>query len=185
MESGEITAEAQHVDFCVALMEAIDRATVQLDAENIKIERRDDGDDIAALADPVRMAQVLDHVLAVAIKSCAQGGRIIVRTAYDAHGWAEISVLDNGAGLTKSEIYDALNAFDNVNRGLNRSFSGVGVGYAIAKTFVEIQGGRFTVRSKKGEGTLVRICMPNDRLSDQPENTTTDENTVEKKHDAA
>ncbi|HNS87154.1 MAG TPA: hypothetical protein PKH09_09645, partial [Parvularculaceae bacterium] len=54
----------------------------------------------------------------------------------------------------------ALTAFSEAHRGLDRSFAGPGIGLAIAKTFIEMQGGRFTVKSKIGEGTLIRMALP-------------------------
>lgn len=62
--------------------------------------------------------------------------------------------------MSEQEIAEALNVFDQVHRGLDRSFSGPGVDYAVAKTFVELQNGRFLIKSRKGYGTLVRICLP-------------------------
>jgi len=85
---------------------------------------------------------------------------VFARITQDANGWPEIAVRDNGKGLSDGELRAALNAFAGVNRGLDRSFEGPGVELAIAKTFIEMQGGRFNIKSKQGKGTLVRAALP-------------------------
>jgi len=72
----------------------------------------------------------------------------------------EIAIRDEGEGLTDDEVKDALTAFNEVHRGLDRAFSGPGVGYAIAKTFIEMQGGQFHIKSRKDRGTFVRLVLP-------------------------
>ena len=89
----------------------------------------------------------------------------MVRAGVTDQGWAEIAVRDSGDGMTAEDIRDALNAFKQVHRGLDRSFSGPGIGYAIAKTFTEMQGGRFYIKSQLGQGTLARITLPSPELA--------------------
>lgn len=160
LESGGVELSDDEFDFGTALDEALDRVRIRAEAANVLLERRDEGGDVAAWGDAERTGQALDHLLQAAIKSCGEGGRVLVRACFDEKGWAEIAVRDDGAGLTEEELSDALGAFKQVHHGLDRSFSGPGIGYAIAKTFIEMQGGRFVIKSRKGQGTLVCIALP-------------------------
>ena len=189
LESGRVELTDNAIDVCVVLMDAIDRASVRANAAGVKIERRDDSVDIVGWGDLERFSQAADHLLQTAIKLSPNGGRIHVRAAMGDQNWAEIAVRDEGDGLTAEEIYSALDAFNETHRGLDRSFLGPGIGYAVAKTFVEMQGGRFSLESRKGQGTLARIALPPPEARKIPRDISNsvgaDDRPVEKKYDAA
>ena len=192
LESGGVDINSDVVDAADILGEALNRAKVRAEAAQVRIDRRDEGAPVAGWGDAQRLSEAVDHVIQAAIKSCGEGGRVLVRACADEKGWSEIAVRDNGAGYTKDEIDEALTAFNQVHRGLDRSFAGPGVGFAVAKTFIELQGGRFTIKSRPGQGTLVQLALPpasNHQQTDNPELTNVspqgDSETMEKKHDAA
>ncbi len=159
-ESGGIELSNSELDLDLMLGEAIARAKIRADAAGVAIIRRNEGDPVLAWGDEERVAQAIDHIVQCALKACREGGRILVRAAYDLEGRPEIAVRDEGEGMTGEEIKDALTAFNEVHRGLDRAFSGPGVGYAIAKSFIEMQGGQFYIKSRKDRGTFVRLVLP-------------------------
>lgn len=160
LESGKVEIHDQVIDLGALLEEAVNRAKIRAEAAEVTIEYVDKGEEAPAWGDQERLGQATDHLLHTAIKMSEKGGRILVRAGLTEKGWAEIAIRDEGEGLTSEELYDALDAFKQTLRGLDRSWVGPGVGYAIAKTFVEMQGGRFSIESRVGEGTLVQISLP-------------------------
>ncbi len=160
LDSGELPMEPATIDLAAALEDAVKRAAIAAAAGKVAIDIKSEGEMAEGWGDGVRVAQALDHVIRTAVKFSPEGGRVLVRAAREADGWAEIAVRDRGAGMTPEAIDKALQAFQETHRGLDRSFAGPGVGLAIAKTFIEQQGGRFSIKSKVGEGTLVRIALP-------------------------
>lgn len=160
LDSGELTLDSAAIDLTDALSEAVKRAKIAADAAKVSLEVKSEGEAATGWGDAIRTGQAIDHVVRTAIKFAPEGSRILVRAAIDAEGWAEIAVRDRGPGLAPEEIEKALTAFEETHRGLDRSFAGPGIGLAIAKTFVEMQGGRFTIKSRVGEGTLIRISLP-------------------------
>lgn len=160
LDGGELALETAAVDLTAALDEAVKRAKIAADAAKVVIDIKSEGAVAQGWGDNVRIGQALDHIIRTAIKFSPQGSRILVRAIAGGDGWAEIAVRDRGPGMQPEEIEKALSAFRETHRGLDRSFAGPGIGLAIAKTFVELQGGRFSVKSKPGEGTLVRIALP-------------------------
>ncbi|GJL95271.1 MAG: hypothetical protein DHS20C05_16760 [Hyphococcus sp.] len=164
LESGAVEMRDDLLNFSEVLDGAIERIQVRAKAAGVVIERRDAGEEVPAWGDFERTGQAVDHLLQAAINACSasakEGGRIIMRACLDEHGLPEIAVRDDGEGLTQEEIEEAVEAFQDTHRGLDRSFSGPGVGYAVAKTFIEMQGGQFRIKSRKGQGTLVRIALP-------------------------
>lgn len=160
LESGGVELKDGVVDLSALLAGAVDGVRIRADAASVKVERRDKCEGAFVWGDEDRLRQAVDHLLQIAVKSCEEGGKALVRLRIDDDGWGEVAIRDNGAGFSPAEVKEALEAFSQPHRGLGRSFSGPGVGYAVAKTFVEMQGGRFVLKSREGAGTLAVISMP-------------------------
>lgn len=160
LESGRVEINEGSIDFAELLDDALARAQVRAEAAGVTIQRQGERADIFGWGDPERFAQALDHLIQTAVKLSHESGKVHVRVSETAQGWAEIAVRDEGDGFTHDDLKEALEAFTEIHRGLDRSFLGPGVGYAVAKTFVEMQGGRFFIESRAGEGTLARIALP-------------------------
>jgi two-component system cell cycle sensor histidine kinase PleC len=160
LDGGDVALDPAPIDLTAALEDAVKRAKIAADAAKVALDVKVEAAPASGWGDPVRLAQALDHVIRTAIRFSPQGSRILVRASADKDGWGEIAVRDRGHGLSPAEIDKALTAFSEDHRGLDRSFAGPGIGLAIAKSFVELQSGRFIVKSRPGEGTLVRIALP-------------------------
>jgi two-component system cell cycle sensor histidine kinase PleC len=189
LDSGRVEISDGPIDLRALLDETVERAKVRAAAAGVAIDRRDDNLDVVGWGDAERFSQAADHLLQASIKLSAEGGRVFIRASRLDNGWVEIAVRDEGEGFTNEELFDALDAFKELHRGLDRSFMGPGIGYAVAKTFVEMQGGRFTIESRKGQGTLARIALPPAEAMTGPqediEDGDTDEKAAEKKYGAA
>jgi signal transduction histidine kinase/CheY-like chemotaxis protein len=109
-------------------------------------------------ADPTRMAQVISNLLNNASKYTAAGG-IIELSAKREGDLAVITVDDTGYGIPADQIERVFEMFSQVNRALERSQGGLGIGLALVRRLVEMhdgtvtacsagldQGSRFTVR---------------------------------------
>jgi two-component system cell cycle sensor histidine kinase PleC len=160
LDGGEVALDPAPIDLTAALADAVKRAKIAAEAAKVSFEVKAEAAPASGWGDPVRLSQALDHIIRTAVRFSPEGSRILVRAGADKDGWGEVAVRDRGQGLTPEEIDKALTAFSEVHRGLDRSFAGPGIGLAIAKSFVELQGGRFAVKSRPGEGTLVRIALP-------------------------
>lgn len=160
LDSGTVEMHSGEVDLAEVLEAAIGRAAIASKAAEVAIVNKTQVGSVACWGDANRIGQALDHLLRTALRAAPKGSKILVRAAAGEKSWPEIAVRDFGAGLSGEEIRKSLSVFDEVHRGLDRSFAGPGVGLAVAKTFVELQGGRFEIKSRVGEGTIVRIMLP-------------------------
>lgn len=109
--------------------------------------------------DHQRLAQALSNLISNAMKYSPNGGDIVVRVAREA-GLAQVSVTDQGAGLS---IDDLAHLFEPYTRILRvRRAHGAGLGLFITKGIVEAHGGRITATSPGvGQGstfTLTILC---------------------------
>ena len=160
LESGELSVSNEAVELGALLDAALTRVEKRAQQAGVSIERRDDGQLISAWGDPERIGQAIDHLIRSALNSCDGSGKIFVRASYDDAGLPEVAVRDDGRGYTADEIREALNAFSEPLKGLERKFTGPGLGFSIAKTFIEMQSGKFSIKSRTGKGTLVRMALP-------------------------
>jgi signal transduction histidine kinase len=160
LDSGSVAVRKSEVDVAQVLKDAIARAHVAAEAAEVEIENKTSAALLQGWGDSERLGQAADHLLRMAIRATPKGGKIFARAALSKTGAPEIALRDYGPGMEPATISKALSAFDEVHRGLDRSFAGPGIGLAIAKTFVEMQGGSFEIASRPGEGTVVRVGLP-------------------------
>jgi PAS domain S-box-containing protein len=102
-------------------------------------------------ADLTRMAQVFSNILNNAAKYTESGGHI--RLSVERHGdEAVVSVQDDGVGIPADMLPNVFDMFTQVDRNLERSQGGLGIGLSIVKRLVEMHGGDIEVKSD-GHGT--------------------------------
>ena len=110
-----------------------------------------------ARADPTRLKQVLVNLLTNAIKYNRPGGRVHLDVSPDA-GQVLIRVSDDGIGMTSEQQVDAFEPFNRA--GAERDgIEGTGIGLTIVKALVEGMGGRITVHSARGVGSVFEVCL--------------------------
>ena len=115
-------------------------------------------------ADHLRLRQVLLNLLSNAVKFTPAGGRVSLTAAIEAEG-AVITVEDTGIGMKTEDIAVALEPFRQIEDAQNRRFQGTGLGLPLAKALVELHGGSLDIRSMPAAGTVVRVCLPLERVA--------------------
>jgi putative PEP-CTERM system histidine kinase len=104
--------------------------------------------------DPDQMQKVLVNLLMNAYDAVGENGEITMMTGYR-DGWAELSVADNGCGMSKEFVEKHLfRPFQTTKK------QGMGIGLFHCKTIVEAHGGRIDVESEEGKGTTFRVLLP-------------------------
>ncbi len=125
------------------------------------------GGGLVVMADSERMMQVLSNLVGNAIHYTPEGGKVVVSTGTEeAEGriWATVTVADTGLGIPEEELPHVFERFFRGEKPRLMQISGTGLGLAIAKEIVELHGGRVTVESEVGVGTIFTVWLP---LADQ------------------
>lgn len=107
-------------------------------------------------ADGLRVTQILMNLMGNAIKFTPEGGRIRV-TARAANEMVEVAVSDTGIGIAPEEQSLIFEAFRQAGR---HRPEGSGLGLALARSLVELHGGRISVESRLGEGATFTFTLP-------------------------
>jgi len=128
------------------------------------------------MGDPFRLTQVGNNIISNAVKYSPDGGEIIIRTRLK-NGFLEISVQDEGIGMTPNQVSHLFETFYRADTS-NTSISGTGLGLAISKTIVELHRGKLWVESEKGVGTTVFVTLP--LLEDKTRKSTSGSKHAEK-----
>lgn len=112
-----------------------------------------------ALADLRMQRDVLDIVLENAIKYSPGGGMIRV-TLRAEDTMLIISVSDDGIGIPPEHLLRIFHRFHRVDTRLTRENGGAGLGLAIAKRIMELQGGEIWAESEPGVGSVFSMALP-------------------------
>ena len=115
-------------------------------------------EDMEICADKIRIKQIIFNLLSNAIKFTDRGFVKIRVTRKDSR--AVFSVQDTGVGLSQDDISVIFDLFRQVDESPTRAASGTGLGLAIAKKLVEMHGGRISVQSSPGKGSLFTFFIP-------------------------
>ena len=111
-----------------------------------------------------RIKQVLINLLSNAVKFTNPGGRIEINAGILENGNCAIWVKDNGIGMSPQDLQKALLPFGQADSGLDRKYEGTGLGLPLSKSLVSLHGGTITVESALGEGTIVTVILPRQRV---------------------
>ena len=111
-------------------------------------------------ADPHRLAQVLTNLLGNAAKYTPDGGRIGL-SARRENGSVAISVRDNGIGIPANMLERIFELFAQIDRPMEKGYTGLGIGLTLVKSLVEMHGGRIEVHSEgPNQGSEFTVHLP-------------------------
>jgi len=111
-------------------------------------------------ADPKRVRQVLDNLLANAVKYSEEGTEITVSCQANEEE-VVIRVCDQGRGIAEENLEKVFSRFFQERPGIvERGGGGAGLGLAICKRIVEGHGGRIWVESEQGKGSTFSFTLP-------------------------
>jgi len=109
--------------------------------------------------DPERIDRIVLNLISNSVKFTKAGGSILVSMA-DKGDSVEISVKDNGIGIEEENLGNIFERFYQGDSSLKCNKGGSGIGLHLAKSIVELHGGKMSVESRAGEGCEFKIEIP-------------------------
>lgn len=158
IESGRVELRIQPVNLVEVVRAGVERLRPQAERQGVLLEVLPQRPEIAAMADPERIQQVVINLVHNAIKFTPPGGSITVHI-YPSGREVAVAVEDTGVGI-EPELLDRLfERFFKVDRA--RSAGGTGLGLAIAKHLVLAHRGRIWAESEGvGKGARFTFTLP-------------------------
>jgi len=118
--------------------------------------------------DSVRLHQIFTNLVGNAVKFTPRSGRITVSSRMQPHDRTlVVEVADSGIGMSPAEVERVFERFvqgDHAGTGRGSPYGGLGLGLAIARSLVELHGGRIEAASEGlGKGAVFTVWLPEER----------------------
>jgi PAS domain S-box-containing protein len=109
--------------------------------------------------DHLGLTQVLDNLIANAVKFSHPGDTVYVRASWAGGQW-RVDVADQGIGIPPDEMDRLFQRFVRASNARISGRPGTGLGLSVVKAIVELHGGQVTVDSALEQGTTFSIFLP-------------------------
>jgi two-component system, cell cycle sensor histidine kinase PleC len=160
IQSGKYSLNSNDIQIDEMLTSCLSSFQLMSQEAGVQLNRRIDAELPLVRGDVVKMRQIFTNLVSNAIKFTRPGGTITVTANRLSDGSTMIAVTDTGIGMTDEELRIAMMPFGQVDGGRSRLREGTGLGLPIAKSLVELHGGKLTIRSEKNAGTVVTTVFP-------------------------
>jgi two-component system cell cycle sensor histidine kinase PleC len=119
--------------------------------------------------------QVLINLVTNAVKFSKSGDTVTVSAYVLDDGRLQIKVTDEGVGIPKDKIKQAMEPFGQVtDRAENANFQGTGLGLPLAKAMVDLHDGTLRLDSEINQGTTVYVNFPSYRIIPRQQNASSE-----------
>ncbi len=156
IERGQFSIEQQPLDLVGLVTQVVDDVRLILKEHTITLTHPDAR--VMVLGDALRLEQVLQNLLGNAVKYSPAGGPVLVRVEQMASE-ALLEVEDRGIGIPADAQARLFEPFSRAGNGPVHA-SGFGIGLYVVEQIVERHGGKITVESTEGQGSIFRVSLP-------------------------
>ena len=158
----KISLQRKREDFNVIVNKAVDDYLGQFSEKGVGLAVKLCNEDLYVNADEVRLIQVVGNLLHNALKFTKAGYDVSVTVSKDCLlNEVVLSVEDNGIGIPPEVLPQLFQPFIQVDRTLDRSLGGLGLGLSLIKGLVELHGGTVTSSSDGiGSGAQFTVRLP-------------------------
>jgi signal transduction histidine kinase len=157
-ETGTMALHREAAPLADVVQQSLDLYEDAADAHGVTLTA-DVAPGIVVTVDRVRLRQVLANLVDNAIKYTPAGGHVQLHAVAE-QDQAVVRVRDTGVGITPDELP---RIWERLYRGdRSRTTRGLGLGLSLVKAIVEAHGGRVSVASVAGEGTVFEVRLPLD-----------------------
>jgi len=159
-ESGRLTYASKEVDLKPLIEQLVRELEGVIQEKKQKVEV-DLGKELPhADVDPKLFAQVIENLIANAVKYTPEGGKVGIRLSSKDTKTLLLEIWDTGFGIEKENQHKIFQKFYRGKRAVTMETVGTGLGLYIAKTVVDAGGGKIWFESEEGKGTKFFVTLP-------------------------
>jgi len=156
IDSGYMSIEADNFDLNKLLVSIEENIIENVEKKNIKFILNCEEKIGSILGDKEKLKQVLVNLLNNAVRMTDKGGTITLSAKSKGKTSVIVSVEDTGKGIAEDEQKSIFEKFYKVE---GDRHSGAGLGLTVAKSFVELHGGKIKLESEVGKGAKFTITL--------------------------
>ncbi|MBR9971005.1 hybrid sensor histidine kinase/response regulator [Magnetospirillum sulfuroxidans] len=152
LESGKIQLNVERFDLAAVALDCAGRVAERVRMAMLEMRLTGCEGPVAVSGDPVRMAEVIDHLLSNAIKFNHSGGSVELTVHRAGDGKIRLTVTDSGCGIAaalQSQVFQPFNRLGAEGSNIE----GAGIGLVISRTLIERMGGTIGFSSVAGQGS--------------------------------
>ena len=166
--SGEFEVFIGRVALAEPIADAVSQIRPLADRKHLQLVVEESAG-LEALADPLRLQQIVLNLLSNAVKFTPDGGRIEVRSQVT-DLVVEVAISDTGIGIPAEYLDRIFEEYSQIDDAYSRQQEGTGLGLAVSRRLAELMSATLTVESVVGRGSLFRLRLPaaaGERFADQ------------------
>jgi signal transduction histidine kinase/DNA-binding response OmpR family regulator len=183
VEAGKMTLDIEPMQVSSLFVNSLSIIKEKAAARHIRLVV-DAAEDLGVIhADTRKVKQIAYNLLSNAVKFAIEGGQVSLRVGRASRAevgqlsgswigrsfpladnefteFLQISVTDNGIGISPDGLERLFRPFSQIDSGLARKFEGTGLGLAMVKLLAELHGGTVAAESAVGEGSRFTVWLP-------------------------
>lgn len=158
--SGKIRVDPEETDICEIVEAALEILQPMAKSKGVQLRKDFASTECLVFGDPHRLQQVIWHLVSNAIKFTPRGGLALVNLRSGGAN-CEITVTDTGTGIASDMLPYVFDRFWRADTSPEQRLSGLGLGLALAKRFVELHGGTVSATSAgPNRGSTFTVTLP-------------------------
>ncbi|WP_419902202.1 PAS domain-containing sensor histidine kinase [Kiloniella sp.] len=163
IEAGQLTLNEDTLDIQTLLNSCKSMMAEYLEGRDLSYNQQLPEEPIYFTGDNKRLKQILRNLLSNAVKFTPDTGAISLESLILESGDIQISIIDNGVGISSDVLPIITKPFEQSDGKIDRFYEGTGLGLAISKSLADMHGGGLNISSELGEGTTVSLIIPQAR----------------------
>ncbi len=161
LKFGNLVLQTIRVDVRRVVEAAVETSRPQIDAAGLDFRLRLPDAPLLVQVDEARLAQCVSNLLNNACKFTPAPGRITLQVQAAGEDRVSVCVSDTGQGIAPDMLGKIFELFAQERRSGMGGNTGLGIGLALTRRLVEIQGGEIRVHSAgPGQGARFEILLP-------------------------
>ena len=148
-----------YVNIVTLIENIVSSVSEYIEIKNMMITFDTDNEDIYSLCDQDLIERIILNLISNSIKYASSGGNIWVNI-YDEGDFVKIIFKDNGPGIPKEKCLNIFERFVQVDKSLNISCEGSGIGLSLVKSLIDLHKGNINLKSDTGMGCEFTIMLP-------------------------
>jgi len=159
IEAGRFQIQPEAFDLAEVADQGLRFVRFVAERSGVTLEETIDPSARRIFADKRAVSQIMINLLSNGVKFTPRGGTVRIAAALVGDD-VEISVADTGVGIDHADLNRLGQPFEQVDSEYTRTKEGTGLGLALVRALAHLHGGRMTIESLLGEGTTVRVRLP-------------------------